>query len=256
MRVVVVDDEPLARDGIVMYLAGCGADVEVVAQCGNGIEAVQAIRELSPDLVLLDIAMPGLSGLEVVSRIGADEMPLTIFLTAHDEFAIDAFRVHALDYLLKPINEDDFRASLQRVREALQKNRLHRHTEQLAGLLQSLGGPARDAQQSERILVRSAGHVYFLRPEEIRWIEAERDYVSIHTQTRTHLVRETLSAMERRLADAGFQRIHRSSLVNLEAIRELIANYSGDYRVVLKDDTELKLSRSYRDRLYARLKAD
>jgi two-component system, LytTR family, response regulator len=250
MRVIIVDDEPLAREGVAMFLKN--TDVEIIAQCENGEQAVKSIHELRPDLVFLDINMPGLNGIEVVQAIGPEHMPLTIFLTAHDKYAIDAFRVNALDYLLKPINAEHFAASLRRAREELDKNRIHNHKEQLAKLLHTLADPA----AANRILVRSAGHVYFLKPQDIHWIEADGDYVSIHTERKTHLVRETLKVMEERLAGEGFQRIHRSSLVNLEAIRELIANDSGDYQVVLKDDTVLKLSRNYRDQLYARLNAD
>lgn len=258
MRVIIVDDEPLAREGVFLFLKDSG--VNVVAQCENGDQAVKCIRELKPDLVLLDINMPGLSGLEVVQAVGPEHMPLTIFLTAHDKYAIDAFRINALDYLLKPINAEHFAASLQRAREELEKSRIHSHKEQLTRLLQAFTGTnepvPHTSAPSNRILVRSAGHVYFLKPKDIHWIEADGDYVSIHAERKTHLIRETLKTMEERLAGEGFQRIHRSSLVNLEAIRELIANDNGDYQVVLKDDTVLKLSRNYRDQLYARLNAD
>jgi two-component system LytT family response regulator len=257
MRVIIVDDEPLAREGVAMFLKDTG--VSIVAQCENGEQAVKCIRELQPDLVFLDINMPGLNGIEVVHAIGAEHMPLTIFLTAHDKYAIDAFRINALDYLLKPINAEHFAASLRRAQQELEKSRIHTHKEQLARLLQSFASarePTRMDTASNRILVRSAGHVYFLKPQDIHWIEADGDYVSIHTERKTHLVRETLKTMEERLVGDGFQRIHRSSLVNLEAIRELIANDNGDYQVVLKDDTVLKLSRNYRDLLYSRLNAD
>lgn len=256
LRVLIADDEPLAREGVVLFLKN--SDVDIVAQCENGEQAVQCIRELQPDLVFLDINMPGLNGIEVVQAVGPEHMPLTIFLTAHDKYAIEAFRINALDYLLKPLNAEHFAASLNRAREELDKRRLHAHKQQLAQLLQSLGGAAapRSEPGANRVLVRSAGHVYFLKPQDIHWIEADGDYVNIHTENKTHLVRETLKTMEERLGNDGFQRIHRSSLVNLDAIRELIANDSGDYQVVLKDDTVLKLSRSYRDQLYARLNAD
>lgn len=256
LRVLIADDEPLAREGVMLFLKD--TDVTVVAQCESGAQAVKNIRELKPDLVFLDINMPGISGIEVVQQIGPEQMPLTIFLTAHDQYAIEAFRINALDYLLKPINAEHFAASLMRAREELDKRRLHAHKQQLAQLLQTLGNvalPPADAP-ANRILVRSAGHVYFLKPRDIHWIEADGDYVSIHTDRKTHLVRETLKTMEERLANEGFQRIHRSSLVNLDAIRELIANDNGDYQVVLKDDTVLKLSRNYRDQLYARLNAE
>ncbi|MGV3590735.1 MAG: LytR/AlgR family response regulator transcription factor [Gammaproteobacteria bacterium] len=257
LRVLIADDEPLAREGVVLLLRD--SDVQIVAQCDNGAQAVRCIREFQPDLVFLDINMPGMNGIEVVQQVGPELMPLTIFLTAHDKYAIEAFRINALDYLLKPINAERFAASLKRAREELDKRQLHRHKQQLAQLLHSMADtsqPSGTALQQGRILVRTAGHVYFLKPQDIAWIEADGDYVNIHAGSKTHLVRETLKAMEDRLGNDGFQRIHRSSLVNLEAIRELIANDNGDYQVVLKDDTVLKLSRNYRDQLYARLNAD
>jgi two-component system LytT family response regulator len=253
LRVLIADDEPLAQQGVALYLKDSGA--EIVARCDNGTDAVHRIRELQPDLVFLDINMPGLSGLEVVQTIGIDAMPLTIFLTAHDQHAVEAFRLNALDYLLKPINAEHFAASLRRARATLEKNTLHQHKAQLTQVLQALASPP--DKSTGRLLVRAGGHVYFLKPRDIHWIEADGDYVTIHTSDRKkHLVRDSLRAMEERLHGEGFQRIHRSSLVNLDCIRELIATDSGDYHVMLKDDTLLRLSRHYRDQLYTRLGAD
>ncbi len=263
LRLIIVDDEPLAREGVMQHLQKeiLAGTVEVLAQCENGEQAVECIRRLSPDLVLLDINMPGLSGFDVVQRIGVQAMPMTIFLTAYDHFAVDAFRINALDYLLKPINARLFAESLGRAREQLARNQLFAHKEQLASLLQSLTGHAQTGSipppalppRASHLLVRAAGHVYFLKPRDILWVAAEGDYVLIHARDRQHLVRESLRQMDERLAPEGFQRIHRSTLVNLDAIRELIANEHGDYQVVLKDGSVLRLSRNYRDQLYARL---
>jgi len=259
IRTIVVDDEPLAREGLALLLAK-DPDVEIVAECEDGLQAVNAIRELDPDLVFLDIDMPGLDGFQVIEKIGTGTMPLTVFLTAYNEFAIEAFRVHALDYLLKPLAEERFLESLHRVKAELARRRLFRRSNQLSALLSDIsditGLDQNRGKKPERLMVRCAGHVYFIKTDDVKWVEADGDYVSIYTDDRTHLVRITLKAMEDKLAGQGFQRIHRSTLVNLDCIRELVANDSGDYRVILKDDTELKLSRSYRDVLYARLRAD
>lgn len=253
IRVVIADDEPLAREGLSLLLAN-EVNVELVGSYENGNDAVAGIRALRPDLVLLDIQMPGLSGLEVVAGIGPAAMPQVIFLTAHADHAIEAFELHALDYLLKPVSDARFRASLQRARMALQHHSSVAHQQQLSALLQQLAHSTR-AASNERLMIRSAGHVHFLKPADISWIQAEGDYVTIHTTGKAHLLRETLKQMEERLRPQGFQRIHRSSLVNLDAIRELIASDSGDYQVILQDSTRLKLSRVYREELCERLQA-
>ena len=250
MKVLLVDDEPLARDGLRLLLASA-PDIEIVGECADGDAAVAAITAHNPDLVFLDINMPGRNGLDVVRAIGPDKMPLIIFLTAYDQHAIEAFTLHALDYLLKPVSEARFQASLQRAREQHQKR--GDSAQQLSQLLQQL--TARVAPADERIMIRTTGHVYFLKPGEITWVEADGDYVSIHTPGKTHLVRETMKHMEEKLSGQGFQRIHRGSLVNLSAIRELLTSDSGDYDVVLQEGTRLKLSRAYRDELMQRLQS-
>lgn len=251
MRVLIVDDEVLAREGLRLMLSA-EADVAICGEAGNGFDAVQQIAKLQPDLVFLDINMPGLSGLEVVGEIGTSNMPLVIFLTAYDQHAVDAFTLNALDYLLKPVSEPRLRDSLQRARHKLQQRQLQQHQKQLGDMLAQLSKQMLPLQ-AERLMIRSASHVYFVKPADITWVEADGDYVSIHTSGRKHLVRETMKQMEGRLAMQGFQRIHRSSLVNLSAIRELIADDNGDYQVILHDSTTLKLSRSYRDELYEKL---
>lgn len=249
MKVLVVDDEQLAREAL-EHLLRAHDDVEIVGYCRDGVEAVAGIRELDPDLVFMDINMPGRNGLEVVGDIGAENMPRVVFLTAHDEYAISAFRVNALDYLLKPVSQDRLDESLDRARTDLNEQ----FSPRLDDLLQQLGVANR--RQPDRVMIRSGGHVYFLKPEDIEWIQAEGDFVSIHTQSRSHLVRETMKNMEKKLSARGFQRIHRSSMVRLDAIRELVSNDNGDYEVVLGDQTVLKLSRTYRDDLYRKMVPD
>ncbi len=251
MKVLIADDEPLARDGLRLLLAK-EPDVRIVDECADGAAAVEAIRAQGPDLVFLDINMPGLSGLDVVRSIGVERMPLVIFLTAHDQHAIEAFTLHALDYLLKPVSTARFQASLQRVRAQLQKRGGSTQQEQLNQLLQQLSARTQNSAD-ERIMIRTTGHVYFVKPGDITWVEADGDYVGIHTPGKTHLVRETLKHMEEKLSGQGFQRIHRGSLVNMAAIRELLTSESGDYDVILQDSTRLKLSRAYRDELLQRL---
>jgi two-component system LytT family response regulator len=251
MRVLIVDDEPLAREGLRLLLAA-EPDLSLCGECGNGLEAVQAIGNVQPDLVFLDINMPGLTGLEVVAEVGINNMPLVIFLTAYDQHAVEAFTLNALDYLLKPVAELRLRESLQRARSKLQQRQLQSHQQQLGKMLAQLTQQTTPAK-AERLMIRSASHVYFVKPADITWVEADGDYVSIHTNGKKHLVRETMKQMEERLAAQGFQRIHRSSLVNLEAIRELVADHNGDYQVILHDSTALKLSRTYRDELCEKL---
>ncbi|MES2605510.1 MAG: LytTR family DNA-binding domain-containing protein [Pseudomonadota bacterium] len=261
IRIVVVDDEPLAREGVVFQLRN-EKDVEIVAECEDGNAAISAIRTLKPDLVYLDIKMPKLSGFDVISAVGVDNMPLVIFLTAYDEHAVEAFRLNALDYLLKPIEKARFHDSLRKARAQLFKNRLSAHSSSLTSLLAELGHAPMPAEKTEsrdtplRIAVRLTGQIQFLRPDEINWIESEGDYVSVHTAQRSHLVRETMAAMEKRLNAYGFQRIHRSAIVNLEKVRGLIVSDAGDYEVQLLDNSRLKIGRNFRDALYARMKIE
>jgi two-component system LytT family response regulator len=255
IRTLIVDDEPLAREGVALALAP-ERDVEIVGTCEDGPSAVRAIRELGPDLVFLDVRMPGLDGFAVIAAIGADEMPPVIFLTAYEAHALDAFRVNAVDYLLKPIDAEDLRKSVERARRRLAQNELGAWRSELRALVAAVGHerPAA-AGQPERILVRTHGRVHVLDPREIDWVEAAGDYVTIHARQKSHLVRDSLRNVEARLESHGFRRIHRSILVKLACIRELVAKDSGDHEVVLHDGTVLRLSRNYKDALYEALSA-
>ena len=247
MKILIADDEQLAREGLQLMLARTGFPMELL-EAENGGQAVQLIRENRPDLVFLDINMPTGNGFDVIEHVGLDAMPLVVFLTAYDEYALEAFRVNAIDYLLKPVTESRLAQSLARANGILQQRDLGLRRDQLEQLMSQLK-PHRD----ERVMIRSMGHVYFLRPAEIDFVEADGDYVTIHTREKSHLVRETMKGMEGKLGSCGFQRIHRSSLVRLDAIRELIANDNGEYQVVLSCGKVLKLSRSYREELCRRL---
>ncbi|MEW5251429.1 LytR/AlgR family response regulator transcription factor [Microbulbifer sp. 2201CG32-9] len=254
IRVLIVDDEPLARDGVKLHLESQG-DMEIIGECSNSAQTIAFINSHQPDLVFLDIKMPGKSGFDVIKEVGADKMPLVIFMTAYDQYAIAAFQINALDYLLKPINPTLFHESLNRARSEIKKKQITHYSQQLNNLLQGLNTESDevDTQNSQRIIVRSHGHVYFIRPQDIQWVEAKGDYVTVHTHNRKHLLRDTMRNMEKRLENAGFQRIHRSLIVKVDSIVELTSLDSGDYEVVIEDGTTLKLSRSYRDTLFAYL---
>ncbi|KGJ95839.1 LytR/AlgR family response regulator transcription factor [Thalassotalea sp. ND16A] len=263
IRVLIVDDEPLAREGVALRLEQEN-DIDIIGECANGSDAIRTILSLKPDLVFLDIKMPKVNGFDVVNAVGVEHMPPVIFLTAYDEYAVDAFNTHAIDYLLKPIDNARFKESLNHAREQILKNSISKRSEQLTELLSqtqrlstvsTATQPISAGKQNERLVIRSNGHVYLLESDDIYWIEAEGDYVSVHTPQKSHLVRETMKNMESRLHDQGFQRVHRSCIVNLTYVRELISLDSGDYQIILRDNTCVKLSRNYRDILYQRLNA-
>jgi two-component system LytT family response regulator len=247
MRVVIVDDEELARRGVRTRLELSG-DVDIVAECGSGREAIEALRRTSPDLVFLDVQMPGMSGFDVIDAVGWDSFPLVIFVTAHDRHAVRAFEVNALDYLLKPIDDERFDLAVARARESFTRERDSDLGRRLASVLQDAGrrGKEGGAAHPERFVVRSGGRVVFVRADEIDWVEAAGDYVSLHVGKKTWLLRETMGLMEKKLDPSKFARIHRSAIVNVERIGEMRSHDNGEYRVLLRDGTELKLSRGYR----------
>jgi two-component system, LytTR family, response regulator len=238
IRVIIVDDEPLAREGIRTFLAE-EPDSQVIRECADGAEAVRAIEQRRPDLVFLDVQMPRLNGFDVLEALAADCAPLVIFTTAHDEHAIRAFEVNALDYLLKPFSQARFRAAMQRAREQLAA-RAGVADPRLAALLAGLRA---ETQRAPRVLVKSADRVLFLRADEIDHIEAAGNYVVLHAGKERHIVRETMTAMEARLASAAFMRVSRSAIVNLNRIAELQpAAAPGEFCVVLKTGARLNMT--------------
>ena len=248
IRAIIVDDEVLARRGIRALLESA-EDIEVVSECANGREAIEEISSSEPELVYLDIQMPGKTGFDVIDAIGAGKCPHIVFVTAFDKFAVQAFDVHALDYLLKPVNKDRFNESLVRVRAAVataQDGSMLRRFVQIAAELRHSPGSPMTAPTADRIPVKTQGRITFVQVADIDWVEADRDYVSLHVGARSWLVRETIAAAETRLALSGFVRIHRSTLVNVNRVRELHSLTKGEFKVVLLDGTELKLSRNYR----------
>jgi two-component system, LytTR family, response regulator len=245
IRTLIVDDEPLGRERIRALLAR-DPEIEVVEECPDGRRAVAAIERSRPDLVFLDVQMPEMDGFAVLEAIAGDHMPAIIFVTAYDRYAVQAFEVHALDYLLKSFDRDRFSAALERAKEEIHRSKTGVLNERLAGLLEDL-----QAKQKRltRLVVKSGGRIVFLRVEEIDWVEAADNYVRIHAGRESHLIRETLQSLEGRLNPEQFLRIHRHTLVNVDRIRELQPIFHGDYLVKLNDGTELTLSRSYREKL-------
>ncbi|HET8901539.1 MAG TPA: LytTR family DNA-binding domain-containing protein [Holophagaceae bacterium] len=243
IRALIVDDEPLARQRLRDLLAD-ESGIEVVGECGDGGSAVVAIETQAPDLVFLDVQMPELDGFEVIESVGADRMPATLFVTAHDRHALKAFEVHAIDYLLKPFDRKRFHESLERARVWV--GRSQETPGRMASLLQDVQG---SRPPLERILVRSGDHHLLLKTTDIQWIEAEDNYVRLHVEGTSYLVRQTMGRMLERLDPARFKRIHRSSIVNLDCVKELRPWFHGDYMVLLTDGTKLTMPRTYRDQI-------
>jgi two-component system LytT family response regulator len=252
IRTLIVDDEPLARDKVRMLLARDG-DIEIVGECADGEEAIEAIRKKNPDLLFLDIQMPGPDGFEVLKAVGVERIGAVVFVTAYDQHALRAFEVHALDYLLKPFANKRFKETLQRAKEHLARSHNGLLTDQLQSLLSDLNG---GREHLERLVIRSAGRVFFVKVDEIDWIEASGNYVTLHVGRNTHLLRQTMNGIEEQLDKQKFVRIHRSTLVNIERIKELSPLFHGDYVVTLHDGTRLTLSRNYRENLTLILKGE
>ena len=246
---MIVDDEPLARERLASLLSA-EQDVEVVAQCRDGEEAVAALEQHTPDLVFLDVQMPGLNGFEVIEAVGPEKMPLVVFVTAYDQHALRAFQVRALDYLLKPFDRDRFKDALQRARAHIQRDETGDLGRRLLALVKDL---RRDQPKTDRLVVKSGGRLFFLRTDEIDWVEAAGNYVRLHVGPASHLLRETMNAIEGRLDPEKFFRIHRSRIVNMERIQEMQPWLNGEYAVLLRTGTRLTLSRGYREKLQDRL---
>lgn len=248
IRTLIVDDEPLAREGIRLLLVA-HPDITIAGECANGIDAIKAIESQAPDLVFLDVQMPGLDGLEVARRIHEDAMPMVVFVTAFDKFAIKAFESHAVDYLVKPINKERFEKTLAYIKQRHREKTADELTRRLLSMLAGSEPPSSGG--SERLSIRQGERVYFLNLAEIDYIESAENYVNIHTGKKTHLMRGSLAALEKTLDPKRFVRIHRSVIVNVERIKELQQHVQGEYFVILHNGTRLKLSRTYRDSLSA-----
>jgi two-component system LytT family response regulator len=245
IRTLIVDDEPLARQRL-RHLLEADPDIAIVGECGDGQQAVADLQALRPELVFLDVQMPVLDGFGVLQALSGTPSPVVIFVTAHDRYALKAFEVHALDYLLKPFDKSRFGMALERAKIQVRQGNAVAVNERLQELLQTVHGRS---HAPERLLIKSDGRIYFVRVEDIDWIEAAGNYVRLHVGKEDHLLREALSALERKLDPARFVRIHRSTIVNLERIRELQPAFHGDFVIILRDGTELTLSRGCREKL-------
>ena len=242
IRVLIVDDEPIARRGIRQQLRG-EAGLEVIGECGDGAAAIEAITGLAPDLVFLDIQMPEVGGFDVVEAIGVARMPAVVFVTAYDEHALRAFDVHAVDYVLKPIDRHRFRTAVERARRRL-AHATGQLDRRLAAALGELGRPAHD--YAKRLAIKGDGRVILVDVDEVDRLETAGNYVEVHSGARHHLVRETMASLEARLDPARFVRVSRSSIVNADRVRELQPMFNGDFVVVLRDGTKVAGSRRYR----------
>jgi two-component system LytT family response regulator len=233
IRAVVVDDEPLARSNVVGLLR-IDPEIEIVSECGSGVEAVAEIRSRKPDLVFLDVQMPECDGFDVLEMLGGDLPPAVVFVTAYDQYALRAFEAGALDYMLKPFDNARFERALDRAKERIRRGR-------------------DQPRKIERLAIKNAGQVSFLKIAEIDWIEAADYYACLHVGTKSHLIRRSIAELEREFDRSAFCRIHRSTIVNLDRVRGLKLNEDGEYEVQLDQGTKLRMSRRYRKELQARL---
>lgn len=245
LKVLIVDDELPGRHKIREMLKH-ESNIEIIGECTNGADAVETIHSKKPDLVFLDVQMPEMDGFGVIKKIGVNNLPEIIFVTAYDQYALQAFEVHALDYLLKPFDKERFQNALQRAKDRILQRDQNDIGQKLLSMLQEL---KLDQKHSDRLVVKSGGKVFFLKTDEVDWIEAAGNYVRLHAGGESHLLRETMSGIQKKLNPNQFIRIHRSTFVNIEQIKELQPWFHGEYVVILKEGTQLTLSRGYRNNL-------
>ena len=257
IKTLIVDDEPLARRSLRLLLDR-DSQIEIIGECRNGREAVKAIEASRPDLIFLDIQMPEMDGFDVLDEVGAEHIQAIVFVTAFDQYALKAFEVHALDYLLKPYDDLRFTQTLQRAKSQIETREITKVSKRLLALLEERENQKELSTTQKpylnRLMIKLASRVVLLKVEEIDWIEADGNYAKLHVGKKAHLLREKMQDLEAQLDPRRFVRIHRSIIVNLERIRELHPHFNGDYIVVLEDGRQLKLSRSRRETLEARLR--
>jgi two-component system LytT family response regulator len=259
IKTLIVDDEPLARQTIKDLLVD-DPEIEIIGECSSGPEAVNFIRQQSPDLLFLDIQMPGMNGFETLAKIEYERIPAIIFVTAFDQYALKAFDVHALDYLLKPFTDKRFKESLRQAKTNVELRELNRLSQSLLALLADRAGsetsPVKRETFLKRFMIRAGGKVAFIKTSDVDWISADDYYIKVHVAGKSHLLRISMNELEEKLDPRTFLRIHRSTIVNLERVKELHQNPNGEYVAVLKDGTQLKLSRNRRERLEVLLTND
>lgn len=260
IRALIVDDEALARQGLALRLEQDDR-VELLRSCKNGREALEAIAELEPDLIFLDIQMPGMSGFEVVERLQQDNMPLVVFVTAFDEYAVKAFEVHAVDYLLKPIEQERLQQALDHVaermagkRDLMEKRRLMDVVIRLTGrsedaVAELMVGDEQPVRYSEKLAIKDGSSTTFVPVRDIDWIDAAGDYMCVHVKGETHIMRTTMKELESALDPNLFQRVHRSTIVNLDRVEKVSSHINGEFHLTLSCGTSLKMSRSYKDKV-------
>ena len=245
IRALVVDDEPLAR-AMILEMLETDSNVEIVGECANGREAVEVIKSSAPDIVFLDIQMPEVGGFEVLESLDANAHPYVIFVTAYDQYAVRAFEVHALDYLLKPFDRERFEGAWRRAKAQIKLDRTSRRDQDIIALLEELkAGP----RYLERLVIKNGGRVFFLHVQDIHCIEAEGNYVRVYDHQKGYLLRETISSLEEQLDPKQFLRIHRSAIVKIDRIKEMQPWFHGEYRIIMENGKQLALSRNYRANL-------
>jgi two-component system LytT family response regulator len=249
IRALIVDDESLARDGVRLSL-GDDPEITIIGECANGDEALAAITQHTPDLVFLDIQMPGMTGLEVLRRLPPERLPMVVFITAYDDYAVQAFTAHALDYLLKPIDPKRFADTMSRVKERFRAQQWNDLSQRLVSMIHEDSSATISAGVSrsylERFTIKMPDRIYFVPVTDVDWIAAEDNYVRLHTGTKSHLLRMTLAAVAERLDPKMFIRVHRSTIVSSAQIKELQPHFQGEYHIILHSGAKLKSSRSYR----------
>jgi two-component system LytT family response regulator len=258
LRAILVDDEGLARRGLKIRLDQLGG-VEVIGECKNGREAIALISADQPDVVFLDIQMPGMDGFDVVRELQADNMPMIVFVTAFDQYAVNAFDVHAVDYVLKPVDEDRLRAAVDKVREQLDQKRASDRKQQLLELIMNMTGKSEQGVDAlvegggwtfpEKLTIRDGDQITIVPVADIDWVDAAGDYMCVHAGGQTHVMRITMKDLERQLDPSVFQRIHRSTLININRIVKLISHINGEFFVTLSSGARLKMSRTYKDKV-------
>lgn len=246
IRTLIIDDESLARERIREMLAS-DPQIEIIAACANGKEAIEAIQLHSPDLVFLDVEMPGIDGFGVLEALPRDRIPTIIFVTAYDQYAVRAFDVYALDYLLKPFDKERFDKALARAKAQISSERSDALSQRILNALEEI---KTRPVHLERLVIKMNGHVFFIKAEEIDWLEAEGNYVRLHAGKESYLLRDTIIALESQLDPRRFIRVHRSAIVNIDRITELQPWFHGEYRIILSEGVQLTLSRTYREKLH------
>lgn len=245
IRVLIVDDEPLSRERVRDMLRD-DPDIEVIGECVNGPEAIEVAKSEVPDLIFLDVEMPGKNGFEVMEALGQELTPAIILITAYQQYAVQAFEVSALDYLLKPFDHARFDKAVQRAKARILGGKSRSLDRQILSALEEI---KHREEHLDRLVIKTDGHVFFVRAKEIDWIQAEGNYVRLHVGKRSYTLRDTISGLESQLDPKSFLRVHRSAIVNIDRIQELQPWFHGEYRVVMQDGAELTLSRTYRERL-------